>query len=129
MALSSRPEATEAVVTVAPEDVDLLRRLAARGTVLYVPTAAFVHVGGGTFRRWDRSEVVRSRYDGLLRYGRSHLSRAGQVGLAVLVVATSLPRVLAFGATRPELARSYRDVIRAAASLLRGRRLFELVSR
>ena len=111
------------------EDVDLLRRLADEGTILYVPMAAFVHVGGGTFRRWSRPEIVRSRYDGLLRYVESHFSRSAQIGVALVVIATSLPRVVVYGATRSELGRAYRAVVGAAASLLGGRAVPALANR
>lgn len=109
------------------EDVDIARRLADRGKLLYVPKAAFRHVGAGTFRKWNQTQVVRSRYQGILHYGEVHFSRAQQLALATLVVAVGAPRSLLFSATRPEVGQAYRRVVGAAVHLLRGKRVPPLV--
>lgn len=102
------------------EDVDLGIRLAPLGQTVWVPGATFRHLGAASFRLWPRPLTVRSRYHGTLRYSATHLSRPGQVGVALFVVAISLPRIVAFHRSRPAEARAYRAVVAAALALLRG---------
>jgi len=105
------------------EDSDLLLRLSARGRVLYAPGAVFRHLGGGTFRRWSKVELIRSTYHGILHYGDAHLSRLERAALGIAAVAVSLPRIVLFHFSRPQEARAWRAVAAGGLSLLRGRRV------
>jgi GT2 family glycosyltransferase len=103
------------------EDSDLLRRLSARGRILYAPQAVFRHLGGGTFSRWSKTERIRSAHHGILHYADAHLSRAQRAVLGLVVVAISLPRIALFHRGRPEEARAWRSVAAGGVALLRGR--------
>lgn len=103
------------------EDSDLLRRLSARGRVLYVPQAVFRHLGGGSFRRWSKSEKIRSIHHGILQYADAHFSRAQRFVLGVMVLGISLPRIVLFVRSRPQEARAWRAVAAGGIALLRGR--------
>ena len=78
------------------EDVDLVRRLRAHGRTAYVHDAIFEHVGGATFTRWERPEVIESRYRGLLRYFGKHHSRSEQAALGLTVFLLGALRGLAW---------------------------------
>ena len=110
------------------EDTDLLRRLADHGRILYVPTAVFRHLGGSSVGSWKQADVVRSRYQGILRYGEAHFSAASRIGLASLAITAALPRAVVFRQTRPDVCVAYRAITRAAIALLRGRDVPQLVS-
>ncbi|HTA36252.1 MAG TPA: glycosyltransferase [Solirubrobacteraceae bacterium] len=103
------------------EDSDLLLRLGRRGQILYVPSAVFRHLGGGSFSRWSKAEQIRSIHHGIVQYADAHFSRArrGVLGLAELAI--SLPRVVLFGRSRPDEASAWRAVAGAGVALLRGR--------
>jgi GT2 family glycosyltransferase len=103
------------------EDSDLLLRLSVRGRVLYVPQAVFRHLGGGTFSRWSKSEWIRSIHHGILHYGDAHFSRSRRLGLGVLALAVSLPRILLFARSRPHEASAWRAVAAGGLALIRGR--------
>jgi GT2 family glycosyltransferase len=103
------------------EDSDLLLRLSVRGRILYVPQAVFRHLGGGTFSRWSKSEWIRSIHHGILHYGDAHFSRPQRLGLGVLALAVSLPRVLLFARSRPQEASAWRAVAAGGLALVRGR--------
>ena len=103
------------------EDSDLLLRLSGHGTVLYVPTAIFRHLGGGTFRRWSKPERIRSVHHGILHYADAHFSYPRRAVLGLIVMAISAPRIVLFGRARPEEAQAWRDVVVGARALLRGR--------
>jgi GT2 family glycosyltransferase len=103
------------------EDSDLLLRLHRRGRVLYVPAAAFGHTGGGTFRRWSKSDRVRSVHHGILHYGDAHFSRARRFALGLLVVAVSLPRIALLGRSRSEEVAAWRAIAGGGLALLSGR--------
>ena len=105
------------------EDSDLLARLHRHGEILYVPSAAFRHLGGGTFRRWSKVERIRSLHHGMLHYADAQLPRGQRAVIGLLTVAISLPRVALFGRTRPDEARAWRDVLRAGGALVAGRRV------
>jgi GT2 family glycosyltransferase len=105
------------------EDSDLLLRLSALGPILYVPQAAFRHLGGGTFSRWSKSEWIRSIHHGILHYADAHFSRIQRAVLGALVVAISLPRIVLFHASRPEEVRAWQAVAAGGVALARGRRL------
>lgn len=109
------------------EDVDLARRLADCGAVLYVPAAIFEHVGGASFARWGRAQSVRSLAHGIVHYADLHFSRTQRLGLAALLVGLSAPRAVVFRARDPELAAVHRAILRAAGSLARGRPVAPLV--
>jgi GT2 family glycosyltransferase len=96
------------------EDVDLVRRLRARGPVAYVHDAVFDHLGGATFGQWDRPQVVRTRYRSLLRYFEKHHSRGAQLGLRAVVGALAAVRVPPLALFAPARARAYLDVVRMA---------------
>jgi GT2 family glycosyltransferase len=103
------------------EDSDLLLRLSSRGRVLYVPQAAFRHLGGGTFRRWSKTDRIRSIHHGILQYADAHFSRRQRAALGALVVAISLPRIILFSRSRPAEVRAWRAVSAGGAALVRGR--------
>ena len=96
------------------EDVDLVRRLRARGRIAYVHDAVFEHVGGDTFAQWGRPEIVVTRHRSLLRYfvkhhsGREALVLRGAVGVLALV---RLPLLVVVDRDR---ARAYATVLRDA---------------
>ena len=100
------------------EDVDLERRLADRGRVLYVPTAPFAHIGGHSARRLSRAELVTRYYRGALLYGEKHFGRVSRVGLGLLFGAVGGARVLT-SRRDPAQADAYRSVVRSAVGLLR----------
>ena len=105
------------------EDSDLLLRLRARGRVLYVPEAVFRHLGGGTFRRWSKSERIRSIFHGMLHYGDAHFSRGERFVLGAAALAVSVPRIVLFGRSRPEEASAWRAVAVGGVALLMGRKV------
>jgi len=109
------------------EDVDLARRLHERGRVLHVPAAVFRHLGGETFKQWDREQGTRSMFHGALRYAEQHFSRPRQVAFALLVVAVSAARVVRLARREPAQARVHRAVLGAALALLAGRPVPSLV--
>lgn len=99
------------------EDVDLARRLHLHGEVLYVPSAAFEHVGGQSAARLSRAEVVSRHYRGALLYAGKHFpapSRLGAGLLFALVGAARLP-FTRDGASRRAYARVVRDGLRTVA--------------
>jgi N-acetylglucosaminyl-diphospho-decaprenol L-rhamnosyltransferase len=106
------------------EDVDISRRLAARGKALYVPSAAFQHLGGGTVLRWDRAQIAARTHWGILRYAEKHFSRLRRIGLAMLIAALALPWI-ALGAVLPrrygDVAQVQRRALRSAIALARGK--------
>ena len=106
------------------EDVDISRRLSAHGKALYVPSAAFQHVGGGTVLRWDRAQIVARTHWGILRYAEKHFSRLRRIGLALLLAALALPWIVV-GTLLPrrygDVARVQRRALRSAMALARGR--------
>ena len=99
------------------EDVDLARRLQARGDVLYVPSAAVAHVGGHSARRLSRAQVVSRHYRGALLYARKHFRLPGRVGTGlVYALAGAVRLVLSRDAdSRRSYGRVLRDGIRVAA--------------
>lgn len=105
------------------EDSDLLARLGREGRVLYVPRAAFEHLGGGTFARWDKPQRIRSLHHGMLHYADTQLARGARATVGLVAVAVSAPRIAAFGRSRPAEAAAWRDVARAGRALVRGARV------
>ena len=110
------------------EDVDICRRLTRLGAIVWMPEAAFRHVGGASFARWDRARATRSMLHGLTQYGAAHLARGRQAALGALVLAVAAPRVVAFACLRPDLAAVYRDALAAGTALVRGRPVPPLVT-
>jgi N-acetylglucosaminyl-diphospho-decaprenol L-rhamnosyltransferase len=102
------------------EDVDISRRLAERGKALYVPSASFQHVGGGTVLRWERAQIVARTHQGILRYAEKHFSRPARIGLAALVGLLALPWI-ALTPIQPEMGRVQRRALKGALALARGR--------
>ncbi len=105
------------------EDSDLLLRLSRRGRILYEPAAVFRHVGGGSFRRWSKSERIRSIYHGMLHYADAQLPRGQRALLGLVTVLVSLPRIVLFGGSRPQEAAAWRAVAGGGIALVRGRRV------
>jgi N-acetylglucosaminyl-diphospho-decaprenol L-rhamnosyltransferase len=97
------------------EDVDLARRLRSHGEILYVPRAAFEHVGGHSAARLTRAQIVSRHYRGALLYAGKHFllpSRVGAGLLFALVGALRLP--FAGGDERGVYSRVLRDGVRTA---------------
>jgi GT2 family glycosyltransferase len=104
------------------EDVDLARRLSARGRLLHVGGAVFEHLGGGTFAAWGRARGLRSRLHGIVRYAQVHLPRREQVVLGLALALSGGARALAFAVLRrPELRAAWADGARAGLRLAAGR--------
>jgi N-acetylglucosaminyl-diphospho-decaprenol L-rhamnosyltransferase len=78
------------------EDVDLARRLSARGELLHVGSAVFEHLGGGTFASWGRERGLRSRLRGIVHYAEVHLPRGQRIVLGATLAASGAIRALAF---------------------------------
>jgi N-acetylglucosaminyl-diphospho-decaprenol L-rhamnosyltransferase len=104
------------------EDVDLLKRLHERGRILWVPAAAFRHIGGASFAKWDKVKRIRSLHHGVVHYGDAQLARPERIALGLLVVLVSAPRALLFGRSRPAEAAAWREILAAGYALLLGRR-------
>jgi N-acetylglucosaminyl-diphospho-decaprenol L-rhamnosyltransferase len=103
------------------EDVDLSRRLQSHGDVLYVPGAAFEHVGGQSAVRLSRAQVVSRHYRGALLYAVKHFNALSRIGAGLLfsiVAATRLP----FAGDR-DSRRAYASVLRDGLKTVAGRPL------
>jgi GT2 family glycosyltransferase len=100
------------------EDADLSRRLHDLGDVLWVPMAAFRHVGGHSARRLSKAEVVRRSYRGALRYAEKHFSRPQQVVMGALFASASGAKGLLLRRSDRNLASTHRRVATEALSLL-----------
>jgi len=100
------------------EDVDFSRKLAERGSSLYVPRAAFRHVGGATTKRWSLAEMHRRTFYGMLVYARNHCSRAGQWLVGITLAITSSCRYLGLRVRREPGVEVYRSAIVASRDLL-----------
>jgi N-acetylglucosaminyl-diphospho-decaprenol L-rhamnosyltransferase len=96
------------------EDVDLVRRLTARGSIGYVHDAVFEHFGGGTFAQWSRADIVPTRYRSLLRYFDKHHSHTEFLALRAAVVTLALGRVVVFSIFDRTRARAYVETLRIA---------------
>ena len=103
------------------EDSDLLRRLSDQGRILWVPAAAFPHVGGASFSRWGRVAQVRSRHHGMLHYAAAHLGRGERLLLGLLTVAVSLGWIARLRGREPEEADAWRAIMRGGGALVLGR--------
>jgi N-acetylglucosaminyl-diphospho-decaprenol L-rhamnosyltransferase len=103
------------------EDVDFSRRLAELGVALYVPSAPFQHLGGGTVLRWNRAEILARTHHGILRYASKHFSRTRQTGLGLLLIGLSLPAAIAFGPFDRDVARVRFAIVKGGLALVRGR--------
>jgi GT2 family glycosyltransferase len=105
------------------EDVDLARRLRARGELLHVGGAVFEHLGGGTFAAWGRARGLRSRLHGIARYAEVHLPRWQRLVLGLTLALSGAARAAAFTLLRRrELASAWADGARAGVRLAAGRR-------
>ena len=103
------------------EDVDLTKRLAADGQLIYVPGATFRHLGGSTSRRYSEPEVLIRFSHGLLCYVQSHFAFPQRLASGVLLVAVGAFRRVRLARRKPDLALAYRSVAMGALRLLRGR--------
>lgn len=98
------------------EDVDLARRLAARGErVVYLPVATFVHRGGGSVPALGYGGFLTAYDRNLARYLRLHHGRGWELVFRALVPVGALLRTLALPLRRPRRAASRRE---AAGALL-----------
>jgi GT2 family glycosyltransferase len=93
------------------EDVDLLLRLGERGPIAFVHDAVFEHVGGASWRKWPRHQVILSRYPSLLRFFAKHRPRSEQVVLRVAVGALGALRTVGWLPFSPERAHAYARVV------------------
>jgi hypothetical protein len=93
------------------EDVDFVLRLRQRGLIGYVHDAVFEHVGGATFSRWSRAEVIVTRYRSLLLFFAKHESRSGLATLRAVVAVLALVRWLGLALFSPARSRAYRTVL------------------
>lgn len=94
------------------EDVDLVLRLRELGRIGYVHDAVFEHVGGASWTRLERPEVIRRRYASLVRFFDKHHPGAEATALRAVVGALGLLRAAAFAPVAPAKARAYLDVVR-----------------
>jgi GT2 family glycosyltransferase len=76
------------------EDVDLAQRLNAVGEILWVPSAAFEHVGGASFSAWSAAARTTSRIHGLVRYLTQHGTRRQRLVVGALVGTSEFLRSL-----------------------------------
>ncbi|GMU64398.1 MAG: hypothetical protein AMXMBFR36_06720 [Acidobacteriota bacterium] len=98
------------------EDVDLARRLAARGErIVYLPAATFLHRGGGSVPALGYGGFLAAYDRNLARYLRLHHGRAWELAFRALVPVGALLRAVLLPLRRPRRARSRRE---AAAALL-----------
>jgi N-acetylglucosaminyl-diphospho-decaprenol L-rhamnosyltransferase len=102
------------------EDVDLARRLKEHGSVIYVPTAVFRHVGGHSARRLSRADVIERSYGGTLRYAEQHFARGQQCLVGTAFALAGAVRSLSARRRDPALAEVYGRVRRRAAALALG---------
>ena len=91
------------------EDVDLARRLKARGEVLYVPAARVAHAGGQSARRLSRAQVVSRHYRGALLYAYKHFPASKRTAAGLLYAVTGAVRLIS---RDPVARRAYRTVLR-----------------
>ncbi len=103
------------------EDVDISRRLAAHGTAVWAPDAAFRHLGGATVGRWTAAESLRRMLHGMVRFGSLHFPRSQTRALGALLVLMAVPRALVFRVLDAKKYALYRDLTRNGAALLRRR--------
>lgn len=105
------------------EDVDLARRLRARGELLHVGGAVFEHLGGGTFAAWGRERGMRSRLHGIAVYASAHLGWPSRLALGLALAVSGGLRWVAFTLLRrPGLAAAWLDGARDGARLAAPRR-------
>lgn len=91
------------------EDVDLARRLKARGEVLYVPGAPVAHAGGQSARRLSRAQVVSRHYRGALLYAYKHFPASRRTAAGLLYAVAGAVRLVS---RDPDARRAYRTVLR-----------------
>jgi GT2 family glycosyltransferase len=98
------------------EDVDLVKRLSARGRIAYVHDAVFEHVGGASFALWSRPDRIVARYDSLLRYFGKHHRHTDVLMLRLLVGSLAGIRAVLLAPLDRRRARAYRTVLRSVLS-------------
>ena len=103
------------------DDVDFLRRLSRVGPIAYVHDAVFDHAGSLSFSAWDRADVIRARYAGLLRYFRKHHSRGENAALRGVIAALAAVRSLALVPFDRDSSIAYLEVARLALASDRDR--------
>lgn len=117
----------EAFVPAWFEDVDLCRRLAKIGPVLYWPAARFRHAGGVSARRLGYDRFLPVYYGNALRYRRKHYGLPARAAYRLLLVGGMLLRLLANPfrkhppRPRAESRRAYLGVLAVALGLGKSR--------
>lgn len=91
------------------EDVDLARRLKARGEVLYVPAARVAHAGGQSARRLSRAQVVSRHYRGALLYAHKHFPASKRTAAGLLYALAGAVKLVS---RDPDARRAYGTVLR-----------------
>jgi N-acetylglucosaminyl-diphospho-decaprenol L-rhamnosyltransferase len=91
------------------EDVDLARRLKARGEVLYVPAAQVAHGGGQSARRLSRAQIISRHYRGALLYAYKHFPASKRTAAGLLYAVAGAVRHIS---RDPDARRAYRTVLR-----------------
>jgi N-acetylglucosaminyl-diphospho-decaprenol L-rhamnosyltransferase len=102
------------------EDVDLCRRLASRGSILYWPRARLEHAGGVSASELGREAFLRTYYQNALRYRAKHYSLPARVGYRLLLGWGMAARALAaLLGRRPGARKSIRGYLAVAAMATR----------
>ena len=103
------------------EDVDLARRLAARGAVVrYAPAAVFDHRGGGSVPALGYGGFLTAYDRNLARYLRRHHGRGWELAFRALAPVGALARLALLPLRRPRRARSRGEAAAALWSVARG---------
>lgn len=103
------------------EDVDLARRLAARGLrVVYAPESVFVHRGGGSVPALGYGGFLAAYDRNLARYLRRHHGRAWELAFRALVPVGALARLVLLPLRRPRRAATRGEAAAALLSAARG---------
>lgn len=97
------------------EDVDLLLRLRPRGAIALVHDAVFEHVGGASWSKWNRPQVILSRHRSLLRFFAKHKPRSQQLALRAAIASLGAVRAVGWLPFARDRARAYAEVVRLAA--------------
>ncbi len=113
----------EALVPAWFEDVDLCKRLASEGPILYWPAARFRHSGGVSSRRLGYARFLPIYYANAIRYRRRHYSLPARMAYRALLLSGMLLRLAGTRfrkrSPRPpeESRRAYRAVLAVALGL------------
>jgi N-acetylglucosaminyl-diphospho-decaprenol L-rhamnosyltransferase len=99
------------------EDVDLARRLRAFGDLIYVPTAAFAHVGAHSAQRLSRTQAFSRHYRSALLYADKHFGPPARVGAGLIYALAAVARLALDhdAESRRLYGRAFRNGLRVAA--------------